>query len=80
MSQELRLHSPAEVEPAVYTWPLQHTVSVTYTRTLVLPQLLTMVLPMYAHVHEISRASSVREAGMAYVVLIEQALLIIVVT
>lgn len=33
-----------------------------------------------AHVHEISRASSVREAGMAYVVLIEQALLIIVVT
>lgn len=25
MSKELRLHSPAEVEPAVYAWPLQHT-------------------------------------------------------
>lgn len=25
MAKELRLHSPAGVEPAVYTWPLQHT-------------------------------------------------------
>lgn len=68
MSQELRLHSPAEVEPAVYTWPLQHTVSVTYTRTLVLLQLLTMVLPMHTYMK--SPALVLREAGMAYVVLI----------
>ena len=26
MAKELRLHSPAGTEPAVYTWPLQHTV------------------------------------------------------